>query len=147
MEIDKATRHTERHTQARKGETRKNESQFFVTSWLAPASLAEERRLVPLPREGGEGRETNQPPLVRAHPFSAHPWLPDTLEPPSIGLVPRRDHLHDKLYRATPRQGSKYRIYTPPARHLQGLELFSDFHISISTPSAQVWNPRSFVPN
>lgn len=59
-----------------------------------------------------EGEETNQPPSVRAaHPFSAHPWLTNTL--------PRGDHLRDKLYRATPRQGSKYRIYNPPLpRHL-----------------------------
>lgn len=105
----------------------KDESQFFVDR---PVSSEEEKqkRSVGLFRRG----KTNQPPLVRAHPFSAP-------LPSFVGQRPDRA-----------RNIESTRIPLPPLTR-QGLELFSDFHISIYLPPPKLWwntqvvNPRSFV--
>lgn len=109
------------------GKTRKKRESIF----RGPASLfwrreaEEKRRLV-------RREKTNQPPLVRAHPFSA-------LLPSFVGQRPDRA-----------RNIESTRIPLPPLTR-QDLELFSDFHISIYLPPPKLWwntqvvNPRSFV--
>ena len=110
-----------RETQAL-GKTRVN------FSWTGQSLLKKRSRREGLFRRG----KTNQPPLVRAHPFSA-------LFPSFVGQRPDRA-----------RNIESTRIPLPPLTR-QDLELFSDFHISIYLPPPKLWwntqvvNPRSFV--
>lgn len=80
----------------------------------------------------GEQRETNQLPLVRAHPFSAHPWLPNTLEPPSIGSSLAETTSTTSFIGQRPDRARNIESTPPPT--YQGLGLFPDFHISIYLP-------------
>lgn len=141
MEIDKATRHTERHTSSRRGKTRANFS--WHRGWLRPVSQKSVGLYRYRGREGRGGKRISR--LWSEHtPFlhtRGYPWTPFHRARPSPRPPPRQ------ALSGNAQIGLEISNLHPPARHLQGLELFSDFHISISTPSAQVWNPRSFVPN
>lgn len=75
----------------------------------------------------GEQRETNQLPLVRAHP-----WLPNTLEPPSIGSSLAETTSTTSFIGQRPDRARNIESTPPPT--YQGLGLFPDFHISIYLP-------------